>query len=61
VTCVAEIGLKFMEYVYLDVSGGTLSSGAYYDSLVDNTTTLAGALIGALVGVAAVEYRGRRR
>ena len=61
VTCAAEIGLKFVEYLYLDLSHGTLSSGAYYDSLVDNTTTLVGALVGALVGVAAVEYRSRRR
>jgi hypothetical protein len=61
VTCVAEIGLKFVEYLYLDLSHRALSAGAYYDSLVDNTTTLAGALVGAGIGLAAVEYRARRR
>ena len=49
------------EYLYLDLSHGTLSSGAYYDSLVDNTSTLAGALVGAGIGAAAIEYRARRR
>lgn len=61
VTCTAEIGLKVAEYLYLDLSHGSLSQGAYYDSLVDNTTTLAGALVGAAIGVVALEYRARRR
>jgi hypothetical protein len=60
VTCVAEIVLKLAEYLYVHVTGGTISAGAYYDSLVDNTTTLAGALVGAAIGVAAVEFRARR-
>jgi len=61
VTCTAEIALKLAEYLYVDLSGGTISAGAYYDSLVDNTTTLVGAVVGAAIGVAAVEYRTRRR
>jgi hypothetical protein len=60
-TCTAEIVLKLAEYLYVAATNGTISSGAYYDSLVDNTTTLAGALVGAAVGAAAVEYRTRRR
>ena len=55
----AEIVLKLAEYLYFAPT--TLDAGAYYDSLVDNTSTLAGALIGAGVGVAAVELRARRR
>ncbi len=61
VTSAAEIALKLAEYLYVDLTNGTISQGAYYDSLVDNTTTLVGALVGAAVGVAAVEYRTRRR
>jgi hypothetical protein len=61
VTCVAEIVLKLAEYLYVDLTNGTISAGAYLDSLVDNTTTLAGALVGAAIGVAVVEYRVRRR
>jgi hypothetical protein len=61
VTCTAEIALKLAEYLYVDLTGGTIAAGAYYDSLVDNTTTLVGALVGAAVGVAVVEYRVRRR
>ncbi len=38
VTCTAEIALKFAEYLYVDLTGGTIAAGAYYDSLVDNTT-----------------------
>jgi hypothetical protein len=60
VTCTAEIALKLAEYLYVDLTNGTISAGAYYDSLVDNTTTLVGALVGAAIGVAAVEYRARR-
>jgi len=59
VTCAAEIVLKLAEYLYFAPSN--VSSGAYYDSLVDNTSTLAGALVGAGIGVAAVGYRTRRR
>ena len=61
VTCTAEIALKLAEYLYVDLSGGTISAGAYYDSLVDNTTTLVGAVVGAAIGVAVAEYRTRRR
>jgi hypothetical protein len=61
ITCVAEIVLKLAEYFYVDLTNGTISAGAYYDSLVDNTTTLAGVLVGAAIGVAAVEFRARRR
>jgi hypothetical protein len=61
ITCIAEIGLKLVEYLYVDLTNGTIAVGAYYDSLVDNTTTLAGALVGAAIGVAAVEVRARRR
>ena len=61
ITCAAEIALKFAEYLYVQLTNGTISQGAYYDSLVDNTTTLVGALAGAALGVAAVEYRTRRR
>jgi len=61
ITCVAEIALKLAEYLYVDLTNGTIAAGAYYDSLVDNTTTLAGALVGAAIGVAVVEFRARRR
>jgi hypothetical protein len=61
VTCAAEIALKLAEYLYVQLSNGTISQGAYYDSLVDNTTTLAGAVVGAAIGVAVVEFRARRR
>ena len=61
VTCAAEIALKLAEYLYVQLTKGTISQGAYYDSLVDNTTTFVGALVGAALGVAAVEYRTRRR
>ncbi len=61
VTCAAEIALKLAEYLYVQLINGTISQGAYYDSLVDNTTTLVGALVGAALGVLAVEYRTRRR
>jgi hypothetical protein len=61
ITCIAEIVLKLAEYLYVDLTNGTISAGAYYDSLVDNTTTLAGALVGAAVGVAVVEFRARGR
>lgn len=61
VTCVAEIALKLVEYLYVDLTNGTIAAGAYYDSLVDNTTTLVGALVGAASGVAVVELRSRRR
>lgn len=61
VTCAAEIALKLAEYLYVQLTNGAISQGAYYDSLVDNTTTLVGALVGATLGVAAVEYRARRR
>jgi hypothetical protein len=47
VTCTAEIALKVAEYFVKD----TFHTTAYYDSLVDNTSTLAGALAGAAVGV----------
>ena len=60
-TSVAEIVLKLAEYLYVDLTNGTISAGAYYDSLVDNTTALVGALVGAAIGVAAVEFRTRRR
>lgn len=56
-TCVAELVLKLVEYFYVDLTDGTISAGAYYDSLVDNTTTLAGALVGAAIGVAIVVRR----
>ena len=59
-TCVAEIALKFAEYLYVDLTGGTIAAGAYYDSLVDNTTTLVGALVGAAIGVLIADRRLRR-
>ena len=59
ITCAAEIVLKLAEYVYL--VDRSVDAGAYYDFLVDNTSTLAGAPIGAGIGVAAVEYRAHRR
>ena len=60
VTCVAEIALKLVEYLYVDLTNGTIAAGAYYDSLVDNTTTLAGALVGAAVGVLVADRLLRR-
>jgi hypothetical protein len=56
-TCVAEIALKTVEYLFL--GDGSMSPGAYYDALVDNTTTLVGALVGAAIGVAAFQYRSK--
>ncbi len=56
-TSAAEIGLKFVEYLFLVKSA--VDSGAYYDSLVDNTSTLAGALVGAGIAVAAARLRTR--
>jgi hypothetical protein len=61
VTSAAEIALKLAEYLYVHLTNGTISQSAYYDSLVDNTTTLVGALVGAALGLAAVEYRTRQR
>jgi hypothetical protein len=55
VTCAAEIALKFAEYLAVHLTNGSISSGAYYDSLVDNTTTLVGALVGAALGVVVSE------
>jgi len=60
ITCAAEIALKLAEYLYVNVTNGTIAAGAYYDSLVDNTTTLVGALLGAALGVV-VAGRLRRR
>ena len=60
VTCVTEIVLKLAEYLYVDLTNGTISAGAYYDSLVDNTTTLAGALVGAAFGVLVADRLLRR-
>jgi hypothetical protein len=59
-TCVAEIALKLAEYLYVDFTNGTIAAGAYYDSLVDNTTTLVGALVGAAIGVLIADRRLRR-
>ena len=59
-TCTAEIVLKFAEYLYVHLTNGTIAGGAYYDSLVDNTTTLVGALLGAVLGVLIAD-RGLRR
>ena len=59
ITCIAEIVLKLAEYLYVDLTNGTIAAGAYYDSLVDNTTTLVGALVGAGIGIFIAERRRR--
>lgn len=55
VTSAAEIALKFAEYLVKS----TIYSTAYYDSLVDNTSTLAGAVVGTGIAVAVLRYRTR--
>lgn len=57
VTCAVEIVLKVAEYFVKD----TFHTTAYYDSLVDNTSTFVGALLGAGIGVALAARLRRRR
>jgi hypothetical protein len=47
VTSAVEIVLKLAEYIVRS----TFRPSAYYDSLVDNTSTLVGALLGAALAV----------
>jgi hypothetical protein len=49
VTSATEILLKLAEYIV--IVHGTVRASAYYDSLVDNVSTLFGGVVGALIAV----------